>query len=100
MTSGVDELEFRAARAEDYEAVRLFLCDAGWRERVGDADRFALLMRNTSRAVVAFRGARVVGFARALCDEVFVRLVVDHDRGVAYKQQVLNEGPRDAISVV
>ena len=28
------------------------------------------MLRNTNRAVVAIDGARVVGFARALCDEV------------------------------
>ncbi len=63
-------MEYRAITPEDYEAVRRFLSDAGWRERVADPDRFARMLRHTGRTVAAFDGARVVGFARALCDEV------------------------------
>ena len=63
-------MEYRSVTPEDYEPVRLFLSAAGWRERVADPERFARMLRHTGRAVVAFDGARVVGFARALCDEV------------------------------
>ena len=63
-------LEFRSVTPEDYEAVRLFLSEAGWQRRVADAGRFAEMLRHTSRTVAAFEGGRVVGFARALCDEV------------------------------
>jgi predicted N-acetyltransferase YhbS len=54
----------------DYEAVRQFLAENGWETRVADAEKFARLMGNASRTVVAFEGERVIGFARALCDEV------------------------------
>jgi GNAT superfamily N-acetyltransferase len=61
---------FCALRVEDYEAVRQFLAGNGWEERVSDAEKFRRMMDNASRTVVAFEGERVVGFARALCDEV------------------------------
>lgn len=63
-------MEFRNVAPEDYEAVRAFLSEAGWQRRVADAERFAQMLRHTSRAVLAVEGERVVGFARALCDEV------------------------------
>ena len=66
----VSELEYRPAGAEDYEAVRRFLCEVGWQRRVGDAERFRRIVEGAQRTVVAFDGGRVVGFARALCDGV------------------------------
>lgn len=63
-------MEFRAATAEDYELVRQFLVEVGWQHRVGDPKRFRRLMEHTDRAVVAWDGPRIVGFARALCDGV------------------------------
>jgi GNAT superfamily N-acetyltransferase len=42
----------------------------GWQHRVADPEKFVRMLGNTNRAVVAVDGARVVGFARALCDEV------------------------------
>ena len=63
-------MEFKAARPEDYEAVRQFLAEAGWQHRVGDAERFRKMLEQTARTVVAWDNARVVGFARALCDGV------------------------------
>lgn len=63
-------MEFRPATAEDYEAIRQFLSEAGWSERVADPARFRKMLEHTGRTVVAFDGSRVVGFARAICDEV------------------------------
>jgi predicted N-acetyltransferase YhbS len=63
-------MEYRPITPEDHEPVRRFLSEAGWQQRVADPEKFARMLRNTSRAVVAMDGARVVGFARALCDEV------------------------------
>jgi len=64
------ELEYRAVGAEDYEAVRRFLCEVGWQRRVGDPERFRRMVEGAQRTVAAFDGGRVVGFARALCDGV------------------------------
>lgn len=63
-------MEYRAIAFDDYEPVRQFLSAAGWQQRVADSEKFERMMKNTSRAVVAVDNSRIVGFARALCDEV------------------------------
>src|SRR5918911_4756913 len=63
-------MEFRPIVSDDYEQVRQLLSEVGWQHRVGDADGFRKMLENTNRTVVAIDGSRVVGFARALCDEV------------------------------
>ena len=63
-------MEYRAATPEDYELIRQFLSGAGWQHRVADASRFRKMLEHTNRTIVAVDDARVVGFARALCDEV------------------------------
>lgn len=63
-------MEFKSVSVEDYEAVRRFLAEAGWRHRVSDPERFRKMMEQTNRTVVAWDNSRVVGFARAVCDEV------------------------------
>jgi predicted N-acetyltransferase YhbS len=63
-------MEFRRANPADYEAIRQFLAENGWEKRVSDADRFRKMMENASRTVLAVEGTRIVGFARALCDDV------------------------------
>lgn len=61
---------FREVTPEDYEAVRGFLSEQGWEQRVNDALKFRRMMERSSRSVVALEEERVIGFARALCDEV------------------------------
>jgi predicted N-acetyltransferase YhbS len=63
-------MEYRPVNPEDYEAVRQFLSEMGWQERVADPERFKMMMEKTDRTVAAFDASRVVGFARALCDGV------------------------------
>jgi predicted N-acetyltransferase YhbS len=63
-------MEFRPAQPEDYEAVRQFLAKAGWQHRVSDPERFWKMMAQTARTIVAWDEQSVVGFARAVCDEV------------------------------
>ncbi|MBD0326668.1 MAG: GNAT family N-acetyltransferase [Pyrinomonadaceae bacterium] len=63
-------MEYRAATPEDYELIRQFLYAAGWQPRVADAEKFKKMMEHTNRTIVAMDKARIVGFARALCDEV------------------------------
>jgi N-acetylglutamate synthase-like GNAT family acetyltransferase len=62
-------MKFRAAEPQDYEAIRQFLAENGWEKRVADRERFRKMMENADRTVVAFDGERIVGFARALCDD-------------------------------
>ena len=66
----IKEMRFRSITPDDYEPVRLFLTEVGWRDRVSDPDTFKKMLEHTNRTVVALDGSRVVGFARALCDEV------------------------------
>jgi predicted N-acetyltransferase YhbS len=63
-------MEYRPLVVADYEAVRRFLAEAGWKHRVSDPARFRKMMEHTSRTIAAFDDARVVGFARAVCDEI------------------------------
>ena len=63
-------MKFRAITPEDYEPVRKFLSEVGWQHRVSDPLKFRMMLENTSRTVVAVDGSRIVGFARALCDDV------------------------------
>ena len=70
MTAMKTKMEFRAMTPDDYEAVRQFLSEIGWHERVADPEKFEKMLENTSRTVVAVAGSRIVGFARAVCDEV------------------------------
>jgi ribosomal protein S18 acetylase RimI-like enzyme len=64
------KMRFRSITPEDYEPVREFLVEVGWQHRVSDPDSFKKMLENTNRTVVAVDGSRIVGFARALCDEV------------------------------
>lgn len=64
------EMEYRSAAPADYEKIRLFLSENGWEKRVADKEKFRKMMENADRTLVAFQGERVVGFARALCDDV------------------------------
>jgi predicted N-acetyltransferase YhbS len=63
-------MQFRAITAEDYESVRQFLSEVGWQHRVHDPEKFRKMLEHTNRTVLAVDGSRIVGFARALCDEV------------------------------
>jgi predicted N-acetyltransferase YhbS len=63
-------MEFRTITPEDYETVRQFLVQVGWQHRVGSPQQFRRMMEKTDRTAVAWDDSRVVGFARALCDEV------------------------------
>ena len=63
-------MEFRSITPTDYESVRQFLISVGWQHRVGDSDSFRKMLEHTNRTVVAMDGSSVVGFARALCDEI------------------------------
>ncbi len=63
-------VEYKPIVPHDYEAVCQFLSEQGWRSRVQDPIRFGKMMERADRTVVAWEGARVIGFGRALCDGV------------------------------
>ena len=60
---------FRPIQAGDYDAVRELLIANGWGNRVNDVDRFRRMIEASNRTIVAIEGERIIGFARALCDE-------------------------------
>ncbi len=62
-------MEYRPAQNTDFDAVRHFLAENGWEKRVAEPERFRKMMENADRTVVAVEGERIVGFARALCDD-------------------------------
>ena len=70
MNDPVEQIEYRPVSPEYYEAVRRFLSEMGWQDRVADPERFKLMMEKTDRTMAAFDDSRVVGFSRALCDGV------------------------------
>lgn len=63
-------MEFRPITPADYEPVRQFLVEMGWQSRIGDPELFRKLIEKSGRTVVALEDAGVVGFARAICDDV------------------------------
>lgn len=93
-------MKFRSITPEDYESVRQFLAEAGWQNRVSDPDRFRKMLEHTNRTVVAVDGSRIVGFARALCDEVsngyisMVAVAADH-RGQGIGRELVRHLMKD-----
>ena len=63
-------MQFRSITTDDYDSVRQFLSEVGWQHRVHDPEKFRKMLEHTNRTVLAVDGSRIVGFARALCDEV------------------------------
>lgn len=63
-------IEYRKAEPQDFDELRRLLAENGWEKRVADAGRFQKMVENASRTIVAVDDVQIVGFARALCDEV------------------------------
>lgn len=97
-------MKFRSITPEDYESVREFLAEAGWQHRVSDRDRFKKMLENTNRIVVAVDGSRIVGFARALCDEVsngyisMVAVAIDQ-RGQGIGRELVRQLTKDDAGI-
>ncbi len=72
-------VEYRPVKPEDYDSVRQLLSESGWQNRVQDRGRFRLMMERADRTVVVVEDTRIIGFARALCDDVsngYISMVV------------------------
>lgn len=97
-------MRFRSITPEDYESVRDFLTEVGWQHRVSDPETFRKMLENTNRTVVAVDGSRIVGFARALCDEVsngyisMVAVAVDH-RGQGIGRELVRQLIKDDAGI-
>lgn len=97
-------MEFRPVAADDYENVRQFLCDMGWQHRVSNPEKFIEMLKNTSRTVVAVDSTRIVGFARALCDEVsngYISMVAvaDNRRGQGIGRELVRRLINDDVGI-
>lgn len=97
-------MQLRNAISDDYEPIRLFLADMGWAHRVADPLRFRTMMDNTSRKIVALEGGRVIGFGRALCDEVsngYISMVAvaEDRRGEGIGREIVRQLMRDDTGI-
>jgi predicted GNAT family acetyltransferase len=64
---------YRPVTLDDFEQVRDLLVTVGWGFRTAEESRLRRMIDNADRTVGAFEeeSGRLVGFARALCDEAF-----------------------------
>lgn len=63
-------MQIRAIQPSEIEPARRLLAANGWAKRVADAAQFQLLVARSQRALVAVDNGEVIGFARALCDDL------------------------------
>jgi GNAT superfamily N-acetyltransferase len=74
-------VDVREIYTSELEDARRLLSENGWEHRVADPELFKLLVSKSQRAVVAVDGARVIGFARGICDDLsngYLSMVVVH----------------------
>lgn len=73
------KIEVRAIHAHEIETVRQLLSVNGWAHRVESASWFETLIKNSDLAIVALADDTIVGFARAISDQLsngYVSMVV------------------------
>jgi GNAT superfamily N-acetyltransferase len=63
-------MQIRSIQATELEAARQLLAANGWAQRVADAAAFRELVARSQRALVAVEGREVIGFLRALTDDM------------------------------
>ena len=107
-------MQIRAIQPSEIEPARRLLAANGWAKRVADAAQFQLLVARSQRALVAVDNGEVIGFARALCDELsngylamlvvaqshrrrgigqaLVKAVMGEDRGITWVLRAGREG--------
>ncbi|MEA2574334.1 MAG: hypothetical protein QOH93_1632 [Chloroflexia bacterium] len=64
-------VHYRPVTLDDYQQVRALLEACGVEGQLSEESRLRRMIDNADRTVGAFDGDRLVGFARALCDEAF-----------------------------
>lgn len=64
-------IHYRPVTLDDYEQVRDLLEVCGLEQRQAEESRLRRMIDYADRTVGAFDAERLVGFARALCDEAF-----------------------------
>lgn len=68
MTTPHSQATIRDLRHDDIAASHALLARHGWAQRIGDLERFTLLLERSQRVGVAIRDGELVGFARGLTD--------------------------------
>ncbi len=63
-------MDIREIQPSEIEPARLLLSQNGWAHRVADPDLFSQLIAKSQRAFVAVENGAVIGFARAICDDL------------------------------
>lgn len=63
-------MDVREIQTSEIEAARVLLANNGWAHRVADLDAFRQLVANSQRAIVAVLDGTIVGFARAIRDDI------------------------------
>ena len=72
-------MEVRPILPNELEAARQLLKAGGWHRRDVEPDRFPALVARSTHALVAVEDGAVIGFIRALCDEMsngYISMVV------------------------
>lgn len=72
-------MEIHDVRPSEIEAARRLLEASGWTHRVSDSEEFRELVSRSQRALVAVENGEVIGFLRALSDEMangYISMVV------------------------
>ena len=96
-------MNIREIQTSEIEEARQLLSENGWGHRVADPDLFKQLISKSQRAMVAVEEGKVIGFIRALCDDLsngYISMVVVHcahrRRGVgrALVCAVMGDDPR------
>jgi N-acetylglutamate synthase-like GNAT family acetyltransferase len=63
-------MQVRDVATSDLDAVHRLLSTNGWAHRIGDVERLGRLISASQRAVVAVVDGEIVGFARAITDDM------------------------------
>ena len=64
-------MEIRAVRTEEIEEARaLLMQEPGWASRFKDPEEFRRLISKSQQALVAIEDGRIVGFVRAITDDM------------------------------
>ena len=96
-------MNVREIQTSEIEEARRLLSENGWGHRVADPALFSQLVSRSQRAIVAVEGTKVVGFARAICDDLsngYISMVVvdeahrRHGIGRALVNAVMGDNPR------
>jgi ribosomal protein S18 acetylase RimI-like enzyme len=74
-------IDIREIDSSEYELVRQLLMTNGWSHRVDDGANFYKLLENSHVRLVALKDHRIIGFIRAITDQIsngYISMLVVH----------------------